>query len=115
MSAELIGIIAATIALGSVLLTLARGFRQDLRAETGVLRKEISVLRGEMKAGHDSVRGEVKAGHDSLRGDMQTGFKELNTRVGTVEQQLAKVEGIIEGLFWSARNEPPDRPREGVA
>ena len=46
---------------------------------------------------------------------MKAGFGELNTRVGGVEQRLSKVEGVIEGLFWSNRNEPPDRPGEGVA
>ena len=64
-----------------------------------------------MKAGDEALG----AGIGGLRADMQAGFKELNTRVGTVEQRLAKVEGVIEGLFLSGRAEPPDQPREGVA
>ena len=113
-----------------------------LREELGVLRAQVGTcatkkgldalraemkagdeaLRAEMKAGDEALREEMKAGDETLRGaigglraDMQAGFKELNARVGTVEQRLAKVEGVIEGLFLSGRAEPPGQPREGAA
>ena len=50
-----------------------------------------------------------------LRAEMQVGFKELGERVTGVGDRLSKVEGIIEGLFWGGRNQPPDKPREGAA
>ena len=100
--------------------------RAEMKAGLESLRTEMKAgdesLRGEMKAGEGMWRDEMKAGNGSLRedigvfrGDMQAGLKELNTRIGTVEQRLAKVEGVIEGLFWSRRTEPPDQPREGAA
>ena len=46
---------------------------------------------------------------------MQAGFKELTARVVNVGDRLSKVEGVIEGVFWSARHQPPDNPREGAA
>ena len=173
VTTELVGLIAATIALGTLLYATMRGLRKDVRSEIAHARGEMGALREEMKAGHSALREEMRTGdnalreeigalrqemktsdsalredigglrdqmqagdaslrqemlaaHASLRVDMQgglaslrqetqAGFKELNTRVGTVEHRLAKVEGIIEGLFWSTRNQPPDSPREGVA
>ena len=177
MTTELVGLIAATIALGTLLYAAMRGLRKDVRSEIAHVRGEIGVLREEMKTGHSALREEMKTGDSALREemrsgdsalreemrtgdsalreeigglrdqmqagdaslrqemltghaslredmqaslaplrqDMQAGFKELNTRVGTVEHRLAKVEGIIEGLFWGTRNLPPDSPREGVA
>lgn len=160
MSGELIGVIAAAIALGTLNFLQSRSNRNDARRESSLLREELGVvraqvgtcatqkgldglraemnagtdtlraemktgfdgLRAEMKAGDDALRAEMQAGNQALRGeigglraDMETGFKELNTRVGTVEQRLAKVEGVIEGLFLRGRAEPPDHPREGVA
>ena len=144
MSGELLGVFAAAIALGTLIVLQSRSNRNDARRESSLLRDELGVLRGqmgasedslrkqmskgldglrgEMKTGFDELRAEMKAGDDALRAeigglrvDMQTGFKELNTRVGTVEQRLAKVEGVIEGLFLSGRAEPPDQSREGAA
>ena len=151
MSGELIGVIAAAIALGTLIFLQSRSNRNDARRESSLLREELGVvraqvsnwedkttkglhglraemkagldgLRAEMKAGDEALRVEMKAGDEALRGeigglraDMQTGFKELNARVGTVEQRLAKVEGVIEGLFLSGRAEPPPQPREGAA
>ena len=57
----------------------------------------------------------MQAGHDALREEMQSGSKDLGEKVGAVGDRLSKVEGVIEGLFWSSRNQPPDKPREGVA
>ena len=46
---------------------------------------------------------------------MKAGFKELTARMVDIGDRLSKIEGIIEGMFWSSRNQPPDKPREGVA
>lgn len=137
MSVELIGIIAATIALGTTMLASTRSLRQEVRdqrselldrmatMESGIrsdmnamrseLRDDDSGLREEMRASNASLRDEIRASHASLRAEMQSGFKELGDRVTSVGDRLSKVEGIIEGMFWSGRNQPPDKPREGAA
>ena len=177
MSVELIGIIAATIALGTAMLASTRSIRQDvrdqrselldrmtamesnlradmkatennLRAETkalreetrasdaglsadmkamgselrddnttldGGLRGEIRALREEMSASDAGLREEIRASNNNLRTEMQAGFKDLSERVTNVGDRMSKVEGIIEGMFWSGRNQPPEKPREGAA
>ncbi len=108
MSAELIGIIAATIALGTTTLASMRGLRQDMRdLRTG--------LREEIKAGDSAIRDELKGLEGRLREEMKAGFKELTARMVDIGDRLSKIEGIIEGMFWGSRNQPPDKPREGVA
>ena len=90
-------------------------------------------LRQEMLSGHDTLRQELLSGHDTLRNEIQSGdtdlrdgigslrqemragFKDFGVRLGAIGDRLSKLEGIIEGLFWSGRNQPPDKPREGVA
>ena len=93
MSSELIGVIAATIALGTAVLAAIRGVRQEVR----------------------DVRTELDDVRTELRDEMQAGFKELTARVVNIGDRLSKVEGIIEGMFRSTRNQPPEKPREGVA
>ena len=130
MSAELIGIIAAAIALGTTTLASMRGLRQDMRDLRTELREEIKAgdsairdelkglegrLRDEMKAGENAIREEMKAGDSSIREEMKAGFKELTARMVDIGDRLSKIEGIIEGMFWGSRNQPPDKPREGVA
>ena len=126
VSNELIGIIGATIALTAVYLATMRGVRGDVRG----LREEVRNLRTDMRESLAGVvkgsRNEIKEGdsrlHDAmndsagkLRDEMNAGFKEITSRLVNVGDRLSKVEGIIEGIFWSARNQPPDKPRAGAA
>ena len=128
MSAELIGIIAATIALGTTTLASMRGLRQDMRDLRTELREEIkagdSAIRDELKGLEGRLRDEMKAAireegrlkaSDSSTREMKAGFKELTARMVDIGDRLSKIEGIIEGMFWGSRNQPPDKPREGVA
>ena len=93
VNAELIAIVAATIALGTAVLASIRGVRQEVR----------------------DLRGEMTALETRLRNEMQAGFKELTMRVVNLGDRLSKVEGIIEGMFWGARNQPANKPGEGAA
>lgn len=148
VSAELIAIVGATIALGTAMLASTRGVRQDARDRHNELRADMaafdsrltgqmktlgSELRGEMETSGTGLRSEVTSLDGSLRAEMsglrdemnsmegrmrdemQTGFKEVNTRVVNLGDRLSKVEGIIEGVFWGARNPPAEKPGEGVA
>ena len=130
MSTELIGIIAASIALGTALLASMRGLRQEMRDMRTELREEIRTtdrslreeikasnhaLREEMKAGDHALREEMNATDATIREEMRAGFKELSARMVDIGDRLSKIEGIIEGMFWSSRNQPPDKPREGAA
>ena len=93
MTTELIGIIAASIALGGVMLAALHAVRQEVR----------------------DVRTELGNVRTELRDEMQAGFKDLTARVVNVGDRLSKVEGIIKGMFWGTRNQPPDKPRQGAA
>ena len=130
VSTELIGIIAASIALGTALLASMRGLRQEMRDMRTELREEIRAgdaglreeikagnrsLRDEIKAGDSALQEEIKAGDSALRAEMRAGFKEQSVRMVDIGDRLSKIEGIIEGMFWSSRNQPPDKPREGAA
>ena len=48
---------------------------------------------------------------------MKAGFEVIADRLTNVGDRLSKVEGVIEGMFWSARNLPlpTDTTREGAA
>ena len=48
-------------------------------------------------------------------GRLEDGIKEITERLVNVGDRLSKVEGVMEGMFWSARNQPSEAPREGAA
>ena len=122
VSTELIGIIGAAIALATVMLASMRGVRREVRDVRIEMKESDSKLRDEMKQREsrledaiNGLRDEVKQSESRLRDEMTAGFRELTARVVNIGDRLSKVEGIIEGMFWSARNQPPDKPREGAA
>ena len=115
MSAELIGIIAATITLGTATLASMRGVRHEVRDVRTELRSEMTGLESRLRDEIGGLRDEMKAGDSALRNEMKAGFQELTARIVNIGDRLSKVEGIIEGMFWGSRNQPPDKPREGVA
>ena len=83
------------------------------------LRDEMNDSTGKLRAAIDdsasSLRDEMNDSAGKLREEMNAGFKEITSRLVNVGDRLSKVEGIIEGMFWSARNQPPDKPRAGAA
>ncbi len=62
-----------------------------------------------------SLLEEMKASDAAVRAEMTAGFKEPSARMVDIGDRLSRIEGIIEGMFWGSRNQPPDNPREGVA
>ncbi|MDE0223471.1 MAG: hypothetical protein OXJ90_29685 [Spirochaetaceae bacterium] len=113
--AIVVAIIAAAIALGTTNLASIRGVRREVSGLRNELRAVEGGLRSDMKAMEDGLRSDMKAMEGRLRDEMHVGFKELTSRVINVGDRLSKVEGIIEGMFWGARNQPADRPGEGAA
>ena len=107
VNAELI----ATIALGTAVLASIRGVRQEVRD----VRNDVRDVRNDVRDLRTEVRDDMKGLEARLRDEMQAGFKELTTRIVNLGDRLSKVEGIIEGMFWGARNQAPDKPGEGAA
>ena len=137
-------IIGGTIPLGAVMFALIRwvdgrfrkdmaALRDEMKAGEGRLRDEMKasegLLRDEMKASEGRLEGaivelrdEMRAGDGRLRDEMRAvdgrlgdGIKEITERLVNVGDRLSKVEGVMEGMFWSARNQPSEAPREGAA
>lgn len=127
MSPELIAIltIGVTLAggqLAAVLWLVARmdaGFarvderfdqlRTDVQKEIGVLRAEmqaaVQALRDEMQADMQALRDEMQAGMQALRTELKADMQQVRaeiraveTRVASVEQGQARLEGLVDGL-----------------
>ena len=96
MTTELIGIIAASIALGGVMLAALHAVRQevrDVRSDLSDVRTEIGSVRTEIGTKIGSVRTEIGNLRTELRDEMQAGFKELTARVVNIGDRLSKVGG----------------------
>lgn len=118
MSLELIGIIAAAVSLGTLMLATTHSIRRELselRANDEVVRKEIRASSDRSHTEVTTSKQELREKIGALREEMQAGFKELHARISNLADRVSKVEGIIEGLFWGTRNQPPEKSREGVA
>jgi len=87
------------------------GLRDEMRESEGRLRGEVIKLEARL----DKARDEMTERDAQLRDEMTAGFKLVADRLTGVGDRLSKVEGVIEGMFWSARNLPPDTAKEGVA
>ena len=64
MNAEIIAIVTVGVALAGVILTSARGVRQDineLRGEVGTLRERMAHLEGLMEGLREAIVGRAKA------------------------------------------------------
>ena len=141
LMATIAAIIGGTIPLGAVMFALIRWVDGRFRKDMAALRDEMKAgdgrLRDEMKASEGRLRDEMKTGDGQLRDEMKAsagrlegaivelrdemravdgrlgdGIKEITERLVNVGDRLSKVEGVIEGMFWSARNQPPEAPRE---
>ena len=133
MSPELIGILsvgvgllAAFITLGAVILTGQRGLRQDMQAGDAALHKEIRQLREDMQAGDQALRDEMRAGDQALRGDISrvegrfdrleahvdARIDRVDERLRAVEHGMARIEGALTGPWPRRESGPPAEPQE---
>ena len=65
MSGEIIAVVTVGVVLAGVILTSARGVRQDindLRGEVGTLRERMAHLEGLMEGLRESIVGRTRAG-----------------------------------------------------
>ncbi len=72
--------------------------RGEMQTQIGQLRGEmqtqIGQLRGEMQTQIGQLRDEMQAGNEQLRAEMQTGFEQVNTRISSVEKNLAALDAF---------------------
>ena len=86
-----------------------------LRENDGRLETMIVGLRSEIRESEGRLRSEMRDGDGQIKDEMKAGFEVIADRLTNVGDRLSKVEGVIEGMFWSARNLPPKTTREGAA
>ena len=124
---ELIGILsvggALLVGLGSLQLTLYRGLRADLAAVQIEIRADLKESRAETQADLAAVQTEVRADLKASRAENRAGLaavqtevradlKALDARVGSLEQQVARLTGAVEVLAGLGNGRQPPRPRE---
>ena len=107
-------IVGGTIPLGALTFALIRWI-------DGRHRKDMAVLREEMRAGEGRLRDEVKATEARLEARIERTEKRLDARIGGLEadvrdvgDRLSRVEGVIEGALLTNRA-PVSESREGAA
>ncbi len=70
--------------------------RGEMHAQIGQLRGEmhaqIGQLRSEMHDQIGQLRSEMQAGNEQLRAEMHAGFEQVNTRISSVEKNLAALD-----------------------
>ena len=105
---------------------------EDMNKLEGRLSEDINKLEGQIRADMNKLEGQIRADMnkldgrlsgevsrldgrlDEIRDEMTAGFRLIADRLTNVGDRLSKVEGVIEGMFWSARNQP-DTAKEGAA
>ncbi len=138
MTPELIGILsvggALLVGLGSLQLTLYRGLRADLaaaRAETRAdlaavqtevradlaaaraeTRADLAAVQTEVRADLAAARAETRADLVAVQAEVRADLKALDARVGSLEQQVARLTGAVEVLAGLGNGRQPPRPRE---
>ena len=94
---------------------------EDMNKLEGQIRADMNKLEGQIRADMNKLDGRLSGevsrldGRlDEIRDEMTAGFRLIADRLTNVGDRLSKVEGVIEGMFWSARNQP-DTAKEGAA
>ena len=94
MSMELIAIISVGVALAGIILNGQR----NQRAEFKDIRLEIKTLREETQIEIKALREETRIEIESLRDEMRAGFKALREEMNGLQERMAHLEGLLEGL-----------------
>ena len=83
---------------------------ENMNKLEGQIRADMNKLDGRLSGEVSRLDGRL----DEIRDEMTAGFRLIADRLTNVGDRLSKVEGVIEGMFWSARNQP-DTAKEGAA
>jgi len=99
---ELLSIIGSVVAVGITLGAVIIGSNANLHSE---VHTEMQELRAEVRAEMQELRAEVRTEMQELRAEVRTEVQKLRTdiralesRLASLEQRLARAEGLIEGL-----------------
>ena len=103
-------IVGGTIPLGALTFALIRWIDGRHRKDMAVLREEMRAGEGRLEARIDGLREDMKATEARL----EAGVKEVTKRVANVGDRLSRVEGVIEGALLTNRA-PVAESREGAA
>ena len=103
-------IVGGTIPLGALTFTLIRWIDGRHRKDMAVLREEMRAGEGRLEARIDGLREDMKATEARL----EAGVKEVTKRVANVGDRLSRVEGVIEGALLTNRTVAAES-REGAA
>ena len=121
-------IVGGTIPLGALTFTLIRWIDGRHRKDMAVLREEMRAGEGRLEARIGGLREDMKATEGRLRDEMKATEERLDTRIGgleasvgevtkglvKVEGRLSRVEGVIEGALLINRTAVAES-REGAA
>ena len=92
---ELLSIIGSVVGVGIALGAVIVGSNANLHVE---LRTEMQELRTEVRTEMQELRAEVRTEMQELRTEVRTDIRSLDRRLSSVEQRLARAEGLLEGL-----------------
>ena len=92
---ELLSIIGSVVGVGIALGAVIVGSNANLHVE---LRTEMQELRTEVRTEMQELRAEVRTEMQELRTEVRTDIRSLDSRLSSVEQRLARAEGLLEGL-----------------
>ena len=121
LMATVVAIVGASIPLGAVMFALIRWIDGRLRKDMAVLREDMRATEGRLEARIDGaivgLREELQATEGRLEAridELKAADRRLEDGIGEVNDRLSKVEGVIEGAFLSLRSLPAES-REGAA
>ncbi|NUM68857.1 hypothetical protein HUU39_26920 [candidate division KSB1 bacterium] len=93
--------------------------RGEMQVQIGQLRSEMQAgneqLRGEMQVQIGQLRSEMQAGNEQLRAEMQTGFEQVNTRISSVEKNLAALDAFTRENLDALGKMIPDAGNQAFA
>ena len=111
MSAELIGILSVGVALAALHMASIKGLREDMNARIQGLRDDTNIsIRGFREDMNASIRGFREDMNASIRG-LREDMKSMENRLDSLEQRMARLEGVLDGL----REALFERARERVS
>ena len=99
MSPELWSIIGTGIVILVAIAASNRSLRRETSERVEAVQRELGGLRQEL----GGVRQELSQRIDAVRRELGERMDALSEQLGDVRERLGRVEGLLEGLGWTAR------------